>query len=110
MFWELFELFCLVTKRNGRLTASVFIRTVSTVFLSVAEQTPFYTCTVTTGEESVLTERFVGKQQRFHLTFFVLEFAVLYGVLPIAGLLVDVEVETCWTTNGLESLKRTETT
>lgn len=86
-----FEL-SIATRWDGGLTASIFVGTVGTVFLSVTEQTPFYTGTVTAGEESVLAEGFVGKQERFYLAFFVLELAVLYGVFPIAGLLVDVEV------------------
>lgn len=52
-----------------------------------------------------MAKRFVGHQQRLHFAFFVLEFAVLHGLLPVAGLLLDVEEETGGATDGLQTLK-----
>lgn len=47
----------------------------------------------------------VGDEQRLHLALLVLRLAVLHRIFPVARLLLDVEVQTGWTTNGLQALK-----
>ncbi|KYN23456.1 hypothetical protein ALC57_04330, partial [Trachymyrmex cornetzi] len=77
-----------------RLTANVFIRAVSAVFFSVTEETSLDTGSVTAREQAVLTERFLSVNHGFGLPLFVLQLAVVDGILPVAGLLIDVEVQT----------------
>lgn len=50
-----------------------------------------------------MTERFLGVEQRLGLSLLVLQLAVVDGVLPVAGLFVDVEVETSWAPDRLET-------
>lgn len=73
--------------------ANILIGAVSAVFLSVTEETPLDTGSVTTREISILAEWFLGIKQGLGLPLFVLQFAIVDRVLPIAGLLVDVEVQ-----------------
>lgn len=95
--------------RNS-LTAAVLVRTVRAVLFAVAEKSPFDAITIAASEEPVLAQRFVGVQQWLHFPLLVLQFAVLNGVLPVAGLLLDVEVQTSWATDGLEALEQSKTT
>lgn len=92
------------------LTASVFVRAIGAIFLSVTEETSLDAVTVAAGQRTVRTQGFVGVEQRFDLTFLVLQLAIFDGVFPVARLLVDVEVETGRTTDGLKSLKQDEKT
>lgn len=80
--------------RRRQLTANVFVGAVSAVLLSVAEETPLDAGAVSAGQVAVLAERFLRVEQRLGLPLFVLQFAVVNGVFPVAGLLVDVEVQT----------------
>lgn len=90
--------------RQLRLTARVFVGAIGAILLAVTEQPAFDAVAVTAGQEAVLAERFVGHQQWLHFALFVLEFAVLHGLLPVAGLLLDVEEETGGATDGLQTL------
>lgn len=86
------------------LTARVFIGTVSTVLFAVTEETTLDTEGVTTGEVTVLAQGLVGVQQGLRLTFLVLQLAVLYSVFPVTSLFLDVEEQTSWATDGLDTL------
>ena len=70
-----------------RLTAGVLVRAVATVLLAVAEQAALDAVTVAAGKEPVLAQWLVRDQQRLHLALLVLKLAVLYRVLPVAGLI-----------------------
>lgn len=87
------------------LTTSVFVGPIRTILLSVTEQPPLYTISITTSEESILTQRLIRKQQRLHLPLLVLQLAILHGILPIASLLIDIEVQTSGTTDRLKPLQ-----
>lgn len=87
-----------------QLTARVLVRTIGTVLLAVTEQTTLDTVAVTAGQESVLAERLVRDQQGLDFPLAVLALAVLDGVLPVARLLLDVEVQTGRASNGLQAL------
>lgn len=50
-----------------------------------------------------MTERFLGVKQGFGLPLFVLQLAIVDGVLPIASLLVDVEVQAGWASYRLQT-------
>lgn len=76
-----------------RLTANVLIGAVRAVLLSVAEETSLDAGPVPAGEEAILTERLLGIEQGLGLPLFVLQLAIINGVLPVAGLLVDVKVQ-----------------
>lgn len=86
------------------LTARVFVGPIRAVLLPVTEQPPLYTIPITTRQEAILTERLIRKQQRLHLPLLVLQLAILHRVLPIAGLLVNVEVQTSGTSDRLKTL------
>jgi hypothetical protein len=103
--------FCETRLRNSTsLTTRVLVGSVGAVFLAIAEESALDAVAVTAGEESVLAERLVGDQQRLHLALFVLQLAVLHRIFPVASLLLDVEVQTGRTTNGLETLEGEEET
>lgn len=91
---------------NRALTARVFVGAIGAIFLAVTEQAAFDAVAVTAGQEAVLAERLVGHQQRLHFALFVLELAVLHGLLPVACLLFDVEEETGGATDGLKTLNK----
>ena len=88
------------------LTARVLVGTIVTVLLSVTEETALDTVAVTAGEVVLLTDGLVGEKKGLDLLLLGLEVAVLDGPLPVTGLLANVEVQTSWTTDGLEALKR----
>lgn len=88
---------------NLRLTTNVLIGSIAAVLLSVAEQASLYARSVAASEETVLAERLLGVQQRFRLPLLILQLAVVHGVLPVAGLLVDVEVQASGTPDRLET-------
>lgn len=89
-----------------KLTTSCLIGSIAAVFLTVTEQTPFNTLSVTARQFPIGTYRFVGKQHGFDFTLFVLQFAILHGIPPIASLLLDVEIQTGRTTDGLQTLQQ----
>lgn len=91
--------------RFSQLTASVLVGAVRAIFLSVTEETSVDASTVAASQLSFGAKRFVGVQERFDLTLFVLQFAILHGFLPIARLLFDVEKQTGRTTDSLKTLK-----
>jgi hypothetical protein len=97
-------------RNSTSLTTRVLVGSVGAVFLAIAEESALDAVAVTAGEESVLAERLVGDQQRLHLALFVLQLAVLHRIFPVASLLLDVEVQTGRTTNGLETLEGEEET
>lgn len=91
--------------KSAALTARVFVGTVAAVLLAVAEEAALDAVSVAARQEAVLAERLVGDEQRLHLALLVLRLAVLHRILPVARLLLDVEVQTGWTANGLQALK-----
>lgn len=95
--------------RQLRLTARIFVGAIGAILLSVTEQTAFNAVSVTAGQETVLTKRLVGHEQRLHLSLFALELAVLNGLLPVTGLFLDVEEETGRATDGLQTLNERKT-
>lgn len=52
------------------------------------------------------TERFIGVEQRLNFAFLIFEFAVLDCILPVACLLLDIEIQTCRTSDSLKALGR----
>lgn len=83
------------------LTAWILIGTVGAVFFAVAEETTLNAVSVATRQEAILTERLVGYQQWLHFALLVLDFAILYSLLPVASLFLDVEEESGGTTDRL---------
>lgn len=83
------------------LTARVLVGSITAILLSVTEESTFDAVAVAARQESILTQRFVGEQQRLHLALLVFHFAVFHGIFPVAGLLLDVEKQTGWTANSL---------
>lgn len=86
------------------LTTSVFIRSVSTIPLTVTEQATFNTLTVSAGEWVLRAEGLIGVQQWLNLALLVLNLAIPDGLLPIACLFLNIEVQTGWTTDSLKTL------
>ena len=85
------------------LTANVFVGAIGAVLFAVAKQSAFHAVAVTAGQRAIRAERFLGIEKRFGLSLLILGFAVVDRVLPVAGLLIDVEVQTSWTTNRLQT-------
>jgi len=85
------------------LTANIFIGAIGTILLSIAEETSLDTGSVSAREVAVLAERLLGIEQGFGLPLFVLQLAIVHGVLPIAGLLVDIEVQPSRTSDCLQT-------
>lgn len=75
-----------------RLTTWVLVWSIATVFFAVAEQTAFDAVSVTARQESILTERFVGDEQRLDFSFLIFRLAVLDSIFPVTRLLLDVKV------------------
>jgi len=50
-----------------------------------------------------LTEWFLSVNHRLGLPLFVLQLAVIDGILPVAGLLIDIEVQTSWASYCLQT-------
>jgi hypothetical protein len=90
------------------LTASVLIGSVVAVLITVAEETPLDAVSVSAGEEVLLTDGLVGKEQRLHLLLLRLCITIADGGLPVARLLLDVEGEAGRASDGLQALNRTE--
>lgn len=88
-----------------QLTTSVFIGAIATILFTVTEQATFNTVTITASQETILTQGFIGVEQRLDTTFLVLGFAVLDGLFPIASLFFNIEIQTGGTTNSLETLE-----
>lgn len=82
-----------ITGISPRLTANVLVRAVGTVLLPVTEETTLDAGSIAAREVAVLAERFLRVKQGLGLSLLVLQLAVVNGVLPVAGLLVDVEVQ-----------------
>ncbi len=87
------------------LTAGVLVGAVVAVLFAVAEEATLDAGAVTAGERAVLAQGLVRVQQRLHLALLVLQLAVLDGVLPVARLLLDVEVQAGGTPDSLETLE-----
>lgn len=88
-----------------KLTASVLIGTIGAVLLAVAEQTTLNAVAIAAGQEAVLAEWLVCVQQRLHTALLVLALAVLNRLLPVAGLLLNIEVQTSGAANSLQTLQ-----
>jgi hypothetical protein len=91
-----------------KFTARVLVGTVGTVLFSVTEKTALNASAISASEESVLAKGLVGVEQRLDLPLLALELAVFDCGLPVAGLLLDVEVQTGGATDGLQALNRIE--
>lgn len=87
----------------SELTANVLVGAVSAILLAVTEETSLDARSVTAREITILAKRFLGVEQGLGLSLLVLQFAVVDGVLPIARLLVDVEVQTGRTSYRLQT-------
>ena len=87
------------------LTASVLIGAIVTILVSVTEETPLDTVAVTASEIVLLADGLVGEEKRLHLLLLGLGITVLDGGLPVTGLLLDIEGQTSWATNSLETLE-----
>jgi len=85
------------------LTANVLIGAIGTILLPVAEETSLDTGSVSAREIAVLAERLLGIEQGLGLPLLVLQLAIVHGVLPIAGLLVDVKVQPGRTSDRLQT-------
>lgn len=88
-----------------RLTAAVLIRTVCAIPFAVAEKSALDAVTITAGQKTILAQRLVGVQQWLHLALLVLQLAVLDGIFPITCLLFNVEKQTGWASDSLQTLK-----
>ena len=95
--------------RDMWLTAGIFIRAVVAVLVAVAEEAPLDAIAVAAGQIVFLANGLIGEQKRFHFLLLGLSVAVFNRVLPIAGLLLDVEGETRGATDGLQTLQTNTT-
>lgn len=48
----------------------------------------------------------ISEQKWFDFAFLVLEFAIFHSIFPVASLFFNVKIQTCWTTNGLQTLQQ----
>lgn len=87
------------------LTAGVLVGPVGAVLHTVAEESALLAVTVTAGQEVFVANRLVRHEQRLHLPLLGQLVAVLNRVLPVAGLLLEVEGQTGRTADGLQALK-----
>ena len=87
------------------LTASILIGAIVAVLGSVAEEPALNTVPVPAGQVVLLADGLLGVEQRLDLLLPGLCVAVPDGGLPVASLLLDVEGQASWATNGLEALK-----
>lgn len=85
------------------LTANILVGSVGAILFPVTEKTSLDARAVAASEEAILTERFLGVKQRFRLSFFVLQFAVVHRVFPVAGLFIDIEIQSRGTPDGLKT-------
>ena len=85
-------------------TARVFVGSVGTVGHSVTEEAALDASAVVTGQHSFLAERLVGGQDRLDFALLLLDQTVFHLLFPVARLLLNVESQTGWTTDGLQSL------
>lgn len=91
-------------KSFDKLTTRILIWTIGTVFLAVTEETTFNAIAITASQKAILTQWLIGDEQRLNFTLFVLQLAVLYRFLPVASLLLNIEKQSSWTTDRLQSL------
>ncbi len=59
-----------------------------------------------TGQHAFLAEGLVGGQDWPQFAHFLFDEAVLHLLFPVASLLLDVEGETSWATDGLQTLNK----
>jgi hypothetical protein len=86
--------------------ASVLVGSVAAVLDSVTEESLLEAVSVSAGQVIVLADRLVRAQQRLDFALPGQLVAVVHCVLPVAGLLLEVEGEAGWTTDGLEARAR----
>ena len=73
------------------LTASVFIRSIITVFFSIAEESPLNAVSVTTCQIVLLTDGLISEETGFHFPLPGLHVTILYTGLPVTSLLLNVK-------------------
>lgn len=88
------------------LTTRILVWSITAIFLPVTEQAALDAVSVTAGEEAVLAQRLIRDQQRLHLTLLIFGLAIFHSIFPVASLLFDIKIQTGWTANGLQTLKR----
>lgn len=89
--------------RVPRLTTNILVGSICTILLAVTEQSSLYTGLIGTGQVSILAEWFLGVKKRLRFSLLVFKLAVINRVLPIARLLLDVEVKTSRASYSLET-------
>ena len=90
----------------NQLTTDVLVGAIGTVAFTVAEEATLDTRTLTTSQTAVLAEGLLGVELGLDLALLVLDLAVVHRVLPVACLLVYVEVETGRASDRLKSRAR----
>lgn len=85
-------------------TARVFVRSVGTVWHSVTEKAAFDTSTVVASQHSFLAEGLVRRQDRLDTALLLLDETVFHLFFPVTSLLLDIESETSWASDSLQSL------
>jgi hypothetical protein len=83
--------------------ARVLIGSIAAVLGSVTEETSLDAVAIAASQVVLLADGLLGVEQRLDLLLSGLGVAVPDGGLPVAGLLLDIEGQTSWTTNGLET-------
>jgi len=78
--------------------------TAGPVLFAVAEESALNAVSIAAGEESVLAQGLIRMEQGLHAALLVLGLAVLHRLLPVASLLLDIEVQTSRATDGLQAL------
>lgn len=86
------------------LTTGVLIGSIRAILLAVAEESALNAVSIAAGEESVLAQGLIRMEQGLHAALLVLGLAVLHRLLPVASLLLDIEVQTSRATDGLQAL------
>lgn len=104
--FDKYQTFHYSSSSSSSLTAYIFVGSVGAILLPVAEQSPLDAGTVAARQESVLAQGFLGIEEGFRLPLLVLQLAIIHRVLPIARLLVDVEVQPCRAPDRLQPRTR----
>lgn len=92
-------------KCRASLTARVFVGSVGTVGNAVTEEAALDASAVVAGQHAFLAKRLVGGQDGLDFANLLLDETVLHLLFPVASLLLDIESETGWATDSLQSLQ-----
>lgn len=83
--------------------ARVLVRSIGTVWDAVAEEAALDASAVVTGQHAFLAEGLVSGQDGPQFTNLLFDEAILDLFFPVARLLLDVESESSWATDGLQT-------